>query len=95
MRRHGPARKQTYSVALDPQIAASLRAMGQGNLSAGIALAEFYSRGGVPRETSRAHALVRRQWQERGWIVFELVEGPADPLPRGEDLDAFREAMPL
>jgi hypothetical protein len=87
----GATRKQTYAVCLEPPVAASLRAMGQGNLSAGIAIAEYQARGGEGlRRPARPLCAV-----EAPWIVFELVEGLADPPRPGETLDPFRESVPL
>lgn len=89
--RLGSALKQPYTVSLDEEVAASLRAMGHGNLSAGITLAEYLARG-MPRrwpEPIPVGAL------ESPWIVFDLVDGPADPPRPGEILDPFRESLPL
>lgn len=89
--RLGHTLKQTYTVSLDEMVAASLRVMGHGNLSAGITLAEYQARGAPP---ARSPASL---WQgvDPPWIVFELVDGPPDPPRPGETLDPFRETMPL
>lgn len=91
--RHGHALKETHTVSLDPQVVANLCALGKGNLSAGIALAEFCARGSPVREL-RPPRPPNPFEDPKGWITFELVDGPADPPAPGEVLDPFREALP-
>lgn len=91
-RRYGPILKASYTVSLDPMVAASLRAMGHGNLSAGIAIAEFQSRGAPP--SRRPIPTLPVSDTERSWIVFELVDGPADPPRAGEQIEPFRDCLP-
>lgn len=91
--RLGASLKETYTVCLEPLVAASLRAMGHNNLSAGIAIAEFQARGGVTQETRRP--LRSDLPGDRDWIVFEIVDGPPDPPQIGDHMDPFREARPL
>lgn len=82
--RLGTSRKQSYTVALEPMVADRLRSLGRGNLSGGIAIAEHQSRG-------MAIPVLRSDVSPAGWIVFELVDGPADPPPVGETIDAWRD----
>jgi hypothetical protein len=90
--RLGNALKQSYTVALEPLVADRLRSLGCGNLSAGIAVAEFQARGStLPRKSARA---IAPPWVEPGWIVFELTDGPADPPRPGEQIEPFRDCLP-
>lgn len=90
--RLGNALKQSYTVALEPLVAESLRAMGHDNLSAGIAIAEYLARGSpTPRRPSRVIAV---PGVEPSWIVFELVDGPPDPPRPGEQIEPFRDCLP-
>lgn len=99
--RHGSARKESKTVSLEPDVIVRLEQLGRGAngkdcLSAGITIAEHMTRG-MPApsidqvRTARALAATKPS-PGRTWIVFELVEGPADPLPvpaGGEQLDAW------
>lgn len=92
--RHGPGRKQSKTVSLSAETIERLETLGNGNLSAGIAIAEHATRGlqlagySVPRlvDSVRKHG-------NPNWLVFELVDGPADPPPRGENIDAWRDQV--
>lgn len=95
-RRHGSARKESKTVSLDVDAIDRLEQLGNGCLSAGIAIAEHMARGKAPPSLQeiRARAKVLAETRPapgRTWIVFELVDGPADPPPgEGEQLDAWR-----
>lgn len=94
-RRHGVARKVSRTISIDVEALARLEALGNGVLSAGVAIAEHLTRDMPPvsidqvRARSRPVALVKPK-PAGHWIVFELVDGLADPLPEGEQLDAWR-----
>jgi hypothetical protein len=90
--RLGNILRRTYAVSLDELVAANLRTLGNDNLSADIAIAEYLARGATE---SRRHRPVERPTEPTPWIVFELVDGPADPPRPGEMLDPFRETVPV
>jgi hypothetical protein len=82
-------------VSLDPEAIERLELLGNGNLSAGVAIAEHMTRGLPPLSSdqirTRTKMLVQtKPGAARTWIVFELVDGPPDPPPGGEQLDAWR-----
>lgn len=89
-RRHGAALKESYSISLDPAVAENLRAMGRdsaGNdcLSRGVELAELLARGSPEIRRPRPVQIGPE------WIVFEIVDGPADPPRAGEAIALFPE----
>lgn len=100
--RHGIARKESKTVSLEPDVIERLEQLGRGAngkdcLSAGITIAEHMTRGmpapSIDQVRTARRIAVARPDQRRTWIVFELVEGPADPQPPavgGEQLDAWQ-----
>lgn len=105
--RHGIARKESKTVSLEPDVIERLEQLGRGAngrdcLSAGITIAEHMTRGlpGLSIDqvrTARRIALTKPD-TARTWIVFELVEGPADPpeVPAGGlQLDAWSDGKLL
>lgn len=99
-RRHGPQRKESHSVSLMPEVAERLAELGtdsttgKQNLSAGITIAEHMTRGMLPPalQAGRLKIDMRLRRPRETWIVFELVDGPADPPRAGENFDAWRDA---
>lgn len=94
-RRHGMIRKESKTVSLDVEAIQRLEQLGNGCLSAGIAIAEHMARGKTAPSLEEIHTRAKvlaetRPAPGRKWIVFELVDGPADPPPiEGEQLDAW------
>ena len=98
--RHGSALKESHTVCLDAEVRARLERLGadskgRPNLSAGIAIVEHATRGIDLAGYVRPLPVRERPRLDRGWIVFELVDGPADPPeppgPGGVQIDAFRD----
>lgn len=96
-RRHGTARKESKTISIDIEAIENLEKLGNGCLSAGVAIAEHMARGRAPvsidQVRARAQAIAAaRPAPGRSWIVFELVDGPPDPPPaEGEQLDAWHQ----
>ena len=94
-RRHGTARKESKTVSLDVEAIERLEKLGNGCLSAGVAIAEHMTRGLAPVSIDQVRARAQviaasKPATGRTWIVFELVDGPADPPPaEGVQLDAW------
>lgn len=96
--RHGSSRKESHTVSLDPALVRRLERLGTDsagkvNLSAGIAIVDHATRG-MDLSRYRARQIAQTRVDERrSWIVYELVDGPADPPPaEGVQVDAWREA---
>jgi hypothetical protein len=79
-------------VSLDPQTIDRLELLGNGVLSAGIEIVAHQARGLPPLsiEEIRRHRMLIKS-KPKTWIVFELVDGEADPPPPGENIDAWRD----